>query len=495
MESVSKAPDLVIVSAYGRGHWLAGELARQKWSVHLLDATAALGGWGPEDWEGPWGLFDLPELSPSQRSRLLDEDVAISVPSGFTLWPPQGPLELGGELATFHSRAFGVHEDVRTYLRATGDAETSLERVFEPVPTQSSEEDLEAEARDSVSRRLRSSASLWLDSLTAGVRRAPPLKGRERSHRKVSQLPFEEAWLAHFAHALAGNRYVENRDAIFAGAPLPLRAPYGVRHVTMQSFEAGLARLEAAGVRVTRNASVNDVRIHNGMVDAFEMVAQRRGVESGRAFLWMLSSHETEFLSESVARAIYPDGALRPAWAWTRFRIRVNDNSAARALPLGFAMVENIFLPWTHSNLSMIKRVHPQGSAVSDRAGFFSLDAWIRVPSRVLGDGAYFQGLRNELLAIFARRIPLSDPVCEEMPVQSDPAHSGERAILWPVYDEKARENLTVRSAKNLFVDTPEQWDGLDWSSQMRSQRAVLSALEKLRSRWQANDRRQEVRA
>ena len=70
MESMSQTPDVVIVSAYGRGHWLAEELVKQKWTVSLFDVTGALGDWEPEDWEGPWGFFDTSDLLPTQRARL-----------------------------------------------------------------------------------------------------------------------------------------------------------------------------------------------------------------------------------------------------------------------------------------------------------------------------------------------------------------------------------------------------------------------------------------
>ncbi len=514
MEPVNKSPDLLIVSAYGRGHWLAAELARKDWSVHLVDVTGALGEWAPEDWEGPWGFFDTPELAPSQ---LVDDGHAHPVSEGFTIWLPQGPLELDGELAAFLEHSFGIHEHVRAYLRPPPASASK-----DVVPQGASR--LSGAPRESRSPAGPSSptapiaspspAALWFDALRpGGVRRPSPLRGRERLHKKVAALTFEAGWLAHFAHSAAGLAYAENHEALSHGAPLPLKAPYVLRHVTKDSFEAGLQALEKLGVRVTRGATVNDVRIHNKVMDALEIAAGRRGVDSARLFVWTLSSGESGFLSEDVMRAVYPGGALQPAWLWSRYRFRLLANAATRALPAGLAIVDNVCLPWTHSNCMMVRRLRSEdqsenraekkagGRSVGEattgeaRAEEVKVDIWIRVPSRASGDKAYFEALRAEISAILARRLPLSAPECEALPAESDAGAAAGRAARWPVFSAEELGKLEICRAKNLIVDGPELWDGHDWMSQMRSQRAVLAALEKLRLQWQAAERREGAHA
>lgn len=491
MESMRKSLDLMIVSAYGRGHWLAGELARHKWNVHLVDVTDALGAWTPEDWEGPWGFFDTPELTPSQRSRLAESDHAYRVPGGFTVWLPQGPLELNGELSTFHSRAFSIPEQVRTYLQPPVVAPPRTAPEPEALESESASVKNEAAMRETGAseRPLPSVAKLWFDTLTGGIRRSAPLKGREKLHRKVSALGFEDAWLAHFAHTIASNVFAENPDTLHYGGPLPLSAPYSVRHVTRESFEQSLVALEELGVKITRNASVNDVRITNKVMDAVEVAAGRRGVERARAFVWLLSSGESEFLSESVVRTLFPSGALKPSWYWSRFRFRLRENTASRALPLGCTILGNVCLPWTHSNCIFVKRLRAEKGEAD-----IKIDVWIRVPVRSLGDQEYFDHLRQELISILDSRIPLSAPECESMPSESRASEASKRAMRFPVFEAREIERMSVARAKNLFVDGPEFWGGYDWLSQLRSSRAVFVALEKLRQQWEAAERREGVR-
>ena len=41
------AHDLLIISVFGRGHWLAAEMAEKGCSVHLLDISQTMGRWTP----------------------------------------------------------------------------------------------------------------------------------------------------------------------------------------------------------------------------------------------------------------------------------------------------------------------------------------------------------------------------------------------------------------------------------------------------------------
>ena len=78
--------DVTIVSAFGRGHWLAAELADNHFSVLLLDISESLGRWAPEDWEGPFGLLQNKSLTSSQNERLVEEDYHDNIPEGVVLW-------------------------------------------------------------------------------------------------------------------------------------------------------------------------------------------------------------------------------------------------------------------------------------------------------------------------------------------------------------------------------------------------------------------------
>ena len=109
--------DLVVISAFGRGHWLALEFASRGWRVLLQDVTASLGDFDHRDVEGPFGLLEAADLHPSQRARLVDEGEFVQVPGGFTLWLPEGPLEFRSELTPFLLRAREIPHEVESYLR------------------------------------------------------------------------------------------------------------------------------------------------------------------------------------------------------------------------------------------------------------------------------------------------------------------------------------------------------------------------------------------
>ena len=62
-----------VVSVFGRGHWLAVELKRKGLDVTLIDVSAAMGSWGPED--SPVQLRDAVLVGEDARE-------AISIPRG-----------------------------------------------------------------------------------------------------------------------------------------------------------------------------------------------------------------------------------------------------------------------------------------------------------------------------------------------------------------------------------------------------------------------------
>lgn len=91
-----KPANVVLVSAYGRGHWLAVSLLKKGLNPLILDVTERLGSWSPEKAEGPFGFFNTENFDSSQYERLSEDDQFIDTPHGFTLWLSSGPLEFKG---------------------------------------------------------------------------------------------------------------------------------------------------------------------------------------------------------------------------------------------------------------------------------------------------------------------------------------------------------------------------------------------------------------
>ena len=87
-----------IVSIFGRGHWLATELARKGIPVSLIDVSDSMGNWPAEDWEGPFGFFKNEKLLASQLERLIEDQEVQENAQGFSIWLESGPLEMKGPL-------------------------------------------------------------------------------------------------------------------------------------------------------------------------------------------------------------------------------------------------------------------------------------------------------------------------------------------------------------------------------------------------------------
>jgi hypothetical protein len=420
--------DAVIVSAFGRGNWMAKELAEKGWQVTLVDVTKKLGPMDPEDAEGPFGLFEASDLMPTQKSRLDDEGEIQSVRQGFTLWLEDGPLEFRSELSAFQLQKKGISSLVQSYVRRQG-----------------------------------------LSS-----------KESEKERRLLHGQSFRETWLAQFLHQLASPVMAENHLALTQGAALPVFAPFSVRHATSIGWQKGLKAAQSAGVKVRPQSSVLDLRVTGRHVDAIEIEDGRSGVESGKVFIWMLSSAETQRLPKTLSQKLYPKGHIEPDWYWTRFQFELGGALHADQLPLHAVIVQDVHLPWTHANVLVLR------SRPSDAK---RVDVWARLPNSARYSLAYLEKIKDEILEILRRRLPNSEPSIKLLPPEvRDTLTSSESrwAAPMPVFEKKNLGHLELLKAANLYHCGPEQWASLDWLGQYRPQNAILSRLEKLKAQWDA---------
>lgn len=93
--------EVVVVSVFGRGHWMATELAKTGMKVTLLDISESMGLWAPEDWEGPFGVFTVEGWQDSQVERMHEDDSPVPAPQGMTFLMADGPYELKGPLTKY----------------------------------------------------------------------------------------------------------------------------------------------------------------------------------------------------------------------------------------------------------------------------------------------------------------------------------------------------------------------------------------------------------
>ena len=124
---------IILVSAFGRGHWLAAALAGEGIKTTLVDVTAKLGVWPSEDIEGPFGFFRNERISDSQVERLYAEDPFQEATNGFTLWLPEGPIEFKGPLTKFKIDNYEFAQPVKEILFSS-EQEKNAKLAYKNLP-------------------------------------------------------------------------------------------------------------------------------------------------------------------------------------------------------------------------------------------------------------------------------------------------------------------------------------------------------------------------
>lgn len=429
-------PDVVIISAYSRGNWLASELASRGWKVTLVDVTESLGAWEPEDAEGPFGLLEASDLFPSQKTHLLEEGGIVGINSGFTLWLKNGPIECRSELSAYQLDGHRIPKAVESYLRLPGLPDKEAARM-----------------RDS-----------------------------------LAKLPFSETWLAHFAHQLPSTLYAENHRALKATEmPLPIFAPFAIRQASTVAATRGLKACQASGVKIRQKACVKDIRLSGRAIDVIEIQDDQAGIERGKTYVWLLSSAETEQSSKNVAKILFPDGALLPEWFWCRYRVDFDQTGSWRddQFPAHAVIVEDPLLPWTHTNVIVLRKRAQKGT----------YDAWVRLPGRARGDRPYLEKIGQEIEGCLKGRMPLFRPKVVGLPAEARVPLDQLGPAPVPVFSKAEMRSFHPLRLTNLFYCGPEYWTFLDWTGQYRAQNQLLAKLEKLRAIWIAEALKAEQRA
>lgn len=406
-------PRLVMVSAFGRGNWLATELASLDFDVHLIDVTEGLGRWAPEDWEGPFGYFETDEILQTQRTRLDEEDYSEVVDDGFVLWLKSGPLDLRGSHSQYLLESREVPPEVQEYI-------ASYDRLSE--------------------------------------------KRKSELKKFMRGCGFNQIWFAALAHTLGCPVVSFDLDAINHGRPLPLFAPALVRRVSRRGSEKSLMWVESKGVKVYQKAKLKDISIFGKNILGIEIESAWSGVLNADQFVLALNSMECQYLSSKIGLQLFSGGPLKPEWVWLRYRLNLQANEVSETLPLKFVLIEDLALPWTHHNLQLIQKT------VTREA----YDIWVRAPEAMRFQKNYLEELGQKIIETLSSRVPGSTPIMVDMPQdylygeqQLGPARFG-------VYSADRLHKLKRPNLINTHFDSSEQWEMLDWNGQFQHQRKIF---------------------
>ena len=410
--------DVVLVSAFGRGNWMAAELATQGMQVSLVDVSDHLGRWTPEDWEGPFGYFQSEQLAASQRERLIEEDYIEDIPEGFILWLADGPIDFKSSLSSHLLSESGISSEALDFLNN-----------YENLSPE--------EIRDK----------------------------RESLRRS----PYRESWLVHLAYQLASHVYKPNAEGVSYGKPLPLSAPWIIRRVSRKGAGQSLDWVESKGVKVFPGAQLVDLLTEGSECRSLEIRSGWSGALTGRQFVWLLSGEETLKLSESIATLLFPKGVVKPTWSWMRYRFRVEQGMHLETLPAKFVLIDDLYAPWTHTNLMIVQRtVQAQ-----------DLDVWLRIPTQHRFQRAYLEEQSQSILNLLAKKIPGSHPVLADMPQDHLYEYQELGPPRFPVYNLEDLDHLHRGSFPNVHYSAPEDWVLLEWTSLLRDQVPVAAKIKK----------------
>lgn len=409
--------DVVIVSAFGRGLWLASELARtHQMSVSLIDVSEQMGRWGADDWEGPFGLLQAETLTQTQLGRLSQEDYSDQNNQGVTLWLKNGPMDFMGPITQTWLESDGPMARLKTHLTAW-------------------DQNKAASARKNLAKN-------WLNE------------------------SFENTWMIHLAHQLASTVYTPNAHGVLRGSPLPLFSPWYTRRATRKGLNKALEWCASTGAQVFNKSRIRDLEFEGRSFRSLEIQSQEfSGATSGRQLIWMLNSLETHFILPTKSQVFFPKGPVEPQWAWVRFRIEAQLDSYEATIPGHFILIKDNRLPWTHDNLLIALKVVTGGA----------FDVWARIPYHQRFQRSSIEQFAREILEVFEARLPAMPVKLANMPQEYEYDYDQLGPALFPVFSEEGLNRLQQKYYSNVIYSGHEVWDRMDWTGRFQHDESVAT--------------------
>ncbi len=398
--------DVFIVSAFGRGDWLAVELKKSGMSVAFIDVSAQLGNWPVEDITGPFGLFMLERYHQSYLEYISQIGNFSAVESGFTVWTSDGPIEMKSPVTAYRFSQMGLHPQVRDFL--------SHYETFD----------------------LKNKKALQNES-------------------------FQRVWPLNLAHQLGSTTYMSNRTALEGDSSLPINQSFLVNRPGRDVFERSLKWVESHGIKVFTGGKIVDIAIlGRHALAGVEIQGPQAGFFKFDNLVSCISSEETYFIDERLGKKLFPQGAMECHWSWMRFRLKVENCGEISSLPQHLCWITDVMEPWTHENLCLLQKT----------ALLENLDAWVRVPTVQRFNKDYLTNLGARILRNFEEKIPLSKPEILTYPQAYYYTYKDLGPPRFPVYLAEDSASRRSRFFKNFFRDGFEVWNQFSLDHQFDAQ-------------------------
>lgn len=411
-----KSPEVCVVSAFNRGQWLAAALAEKNFKVKLIDVSSSLGRWAPEDWEGPFGLVQLENLSPMQLERLSEDDYSENVEPGFTLWLKERPLELQGPLALHSMEAMG------------------LNKAYELLKDYHKKQEL------------------------------GPLQ------EYIDKNGFDKSWMLYLAYFFDNYFYQVGTPDFKEGVPLwPVTLGVQIRRATRRGLEKSLQWCESKGVECFRDVNFKDIQMDGRACRGVEISSSWSGVLQSDYYVWMLTGEESLHLNPKLVENLFPQGILHMNWSWVRYRLTLKESDLYDSIPLKFTMINDIHLPWTHDNFCIVQKGVSKGD----------LDVFIRVPSHHRFQKEYLEKMGVRVLNELCDRLPTKAIEILDMPQDYLYSLESLGPSRFGNYPFEQLIKYSHRKFKNLCFSSPEVWPVQSLSRILKQQEATLASLVK----------------
>lgn len=411
----TKSYDEIIVSAFGRGFFLAEQLVQSGREVLVVDVTQQLGQWSPEDCEGPFGFFHSLSLKREQKQRIEREGFEESIPQGFVVWLKDRVIELKGPLGQHALEKAKASDEVLDYLM---------------------------------------SAEVAVDSI-----------GDVQLKNILRKQEFKESWLAHLAHNWASLTYHESSKSLESVKPLSLFSLYSIVRVSQNSASERNSYYRENGVDVIQDFRFQEIEINKNRIT--QIVGHQGSCfgDEKTNFIWMLSGQETECLRKEVSDDIFPKGVVQAQWDWRRFRFQVQDSARFQVLPTKTLLIEDLFLPWAYDNFISIEKTRNNSE----------IDVWCRWHSLESSDSEHELKIVSRLKKVLENRLVCPVDAVERTLQKTN----NKKPPRFPVFTSESLSRLSVNSWSNFLFAGPEKWGRLDWLSLLEKEEELVQEILK----------------
>lgn len=421
-----------IVSVYGRSIWLASELSRKGFDVTLVDVTASLGRWSPEDREGPFGYFSSEYITSTQEERITAEDYIDPVTDGLVLWTDEGPRDFKGAIS-------------RHWLKQV-----------DPLGFQ----------RDYITQFHKLNSSK-----------------KKEMQKDLNSMSFEETWISLLSHQLASTEYADNINSFNSSCPLDFFNSYYVKRTSRRSVHKIFDWCETQGIKVIRGHKIGDLAFEQGKLKVIEIENSDVGTLTSDYYVWALSSSETQFSFKKAYESIFENKINQSQWYWTRYRTEISNEQIFETLPKKFLIIEDKDLSWTHENLLLLQKTETGKQ----------IDVWLRIPTEHRFHLDYLKEIENKVVNILTNKLPSTEIKITEHPQEYNYSYSQLGPEVFPVYEEGFKS--IGSSIKNVFLDGPEHWVQFSTFGRFSNQTQILKNIVTLKEKAERKTVDTEVHA